>query len=49
MTAAEMCPTCEKNLATPPHACPYLEDVDNDPDTLCTCCSDCQGKCADEI
>lgn len=40
---------CGVNPATEPHPCPYKSDVNNDPDTLCTCCEDCQKQCADDI
>lgn len=40
---------CGINPATEPHPCPYQSDVNNDSDTLCTCCEDCQKQCADDI
>lgn len=38
-----------KNPDTEPHTCPYAEDIHEDSKTLCTCCSECEGQCADEI
>jgi len=32
-----------------PHTCPYREDVNNDSETLCTCCPDCKHECAMDI
>ncbi len=35
--------------ALEPHTCPYRRDVDDDEKTLCTCCSNCQDGCCDDI
>lgn len=32
-----------------PHTCPYDEDINNDSETLCTCCADCAHACAMDI
>lgn len=40
---------CDVNPAEPAHTCPYAEDINNDSDTLCTCCRDCQYQCAMDI
>lgn len=40
---------CCSNLATEPHTCPYKSDVDNDNETLCTCCAHCEHECAMDI
>lgn len=37
------------NAKLPPHPCPYLTDVYQDPDALCTCCDDCWTQCAQDI
>lgn len=34
---------------TEPHTCPYAEDVNNDSETLCTCCDACAQECAYDI
>jgi hypothetical protein len=31
------------------HTCPYAEDINNDSETLCTCCEYCTQQCADDI
>ena len=31
------------------HPCPYDEDVNNNPDSVCNCCNDCCNNCADDI
>lgn len=40
---------CGKNPATEPHPCPYAEDINDDPNTLCTCCEECMNECAMDI
>lgn len=45
----EKCPNCSVNDATEPHSCPYRADINNDPDSLCTCCADCEHECAMDI
>jgi hypothetical protein len=41
------CPTCKKNDATKPHPCPFEEEINDNPDELCTCCPDCEQECAE--
>lgn len=36
------------NKATAPHPCPYMSDVHNDNETLCTCCEECEQECAND-
>lgn len=40
---------CGKNEATDPHTCPYKSEINDDDETLCTCCADCTTECAYEI
>lgn len=49
MIDPELCEVCHVNPAEPPHTCPYAEDIGGDSDTLCTCCQDCEGECAQDI
>lgn len=44
----EMC-KCGNNPATLPHSCPYKSDINDDSNTLCTCCDECKQNCADDI
>jgi len=44
----KMCETCGKRPAQEPHECPYKAEV-NDDHELCTCCEDCEAKCAMDI
>jgi len=36
--------TCDQEYIEP-HPCPYKSDIDNDDDTLCTCCAYCEEQC----
>jgi len=45
----ELCPHCGVNPASDPHPCPYDEDVNNNPDSSCTCCEECEYQCAMDI
>jgi hypothetical protein len=48
VTPDDVIPGCSHG-STSPHPCPYRHDVNNDPETLCTCCADCQHECAMDI
>lgn len=37
------------NVPTELHTCPFREDVNDDSETLCTCCENCQHGCAQDI
>ena len=43
------CPKCQVNVETDEHTCPFREDVDNDSETLCNCCSQCEHECMMDI
>lgn len=44
------CPDCGIGKKEKPHACPYQEDVNDNPDNkYCTCCSACESDCRDDI
>jgi hypothetical protein len=45
----EKCPICSTNDAEQPHTCPFAEEINNDTETLCTCCADCEHQCAMDI
>lgn len=43
-------PTCKCGKpGQPDHTCPYASDINDDHETLCNCCDDCCGECADDI
>lgn len=31
------------------HTCPFRADVNDDSESLCTCCPMCEANCADDI
>lgn len=37
------------NMPQPLHPCPYEEDINQDSETLCWCCKDCEEQCAMDI
>ncbi len=37
------------NVAAEPHTCPFQEEINDDRETLCGCCAECQQECADDI
>lgn len=37
------------NMAEPLHPCPYLQDVEEDDETECTCCKACTRECAGDV
>lgn len=43
------CGRCEINDEEEAHGCPYQEDVNDDHEFKCTCCSDCETRCAEDI
>ena len=45
----EKCQKCRKQPAVKLHTCPYDEDVNDDHETLCNCCEECEIDCGDEI
>lgn len=49
LTVLEVCTRCKKNAKAAEHACPYQSDVNDDHETLCTCCGDCAHECAMDI
>ncbi len=44
-----LCEKCGINEAQDDHLCPYSEDIDDDHDTECNCCEECEQNCADSI
>ena len=49
------CETCLRRKIDPPrlgrdpHPCPYQQEINDDSETLCNCCAECQAECADDI
>lgn len=48
-TSEERCPRCHENPATDDHTCPYQSEINDDDETLCRCCEDCEYECAQDI
>lgn len=47
MSEVEKC-KCGKS-ATANHPCPYKSEINDDDETLCNCCDDCELECRDSI
>jgi hypothetical protein len=43
------CSRCEIDDAKSKHTCPSLEEINDDSETLCDCCSDCEHECCMDI
>ena len=43
------CPKCKVGTAIEDHTCPYASEINDDNESLCDCCEDCIGNCADDI
>lgn len=44
-----VCDRCKKNPTQEEHICPFMQDVNDDSETLCSCCEECTQNCADDI
>jgi hypothetical protein len=42
------CPQCECE-GLEDHPCPFKDDIFNDSESLCNCCSHCRHECAMDI
>lgn len=45
----EKCQRCGKKPATDYHTCPYRSEINNDDETMCNCCEECQHECGMDI
>ena len=43
------CPNCKKGDAQQEHTCPYSVEINDDSETLCNCCIDCENECSGDI
>ena len=48
-TSVRLCLGCDAQPPAEPHECPYALEINSDSETLCDCCKDCEGTCADDI
>lgn len=49
VSSSGKCSKCEVNDAQLEHTCPYSEEINDDSDSLCDCCSDCEYQCCMDI
>ncbi len=49
VSSSGKCSRCEVNDAQSEHTCPYAEEINDDSDSLCDCCSDCEHECYMDI
>ena len=49
VSSSDKCSRCEVNDAQSEHTCPYAEEINDDSDSLCDCCSDCEHECCMDI
>ena len=49
VSSSGKCSRCEVNDAQSEHTCPYAEEINDDGDSLCDCCSDCEHECCMDI
>lgn len=40
---------CGVAYAEEAHPCPFAEEINDDSETLCSCCDDCANDCAMDI
>ena len=38
-----------QNETEDPHTCPFAVEINDDEETLCTCCDECTQGCANDI
>ena len=44
-----LCGSCNINIATEAHGCPFAEEIHNDYLSECNCCDNCCQECANDI
>lgn len=45
----DKCQSCQNEEALELHTCPYAEEINNDSENLCNCCSNCINQCYQDI
>ena len=43
------CQNCGKDTDAGEHGCPFAEDIADDYETMCNCCSECEQQCCMDI
>jgi len=49
VSSSGKCSRCQKNDASEDHTCPYAEEINDDHESLCDCCADCEYECGMDI
>lgn len=49
VSSSGKCSRCQKNDASEDHTCPYAEEINDDHESLCDCCADCEHECCMDI
>jgi hypothetical protein len=49
VSSSGKCSRCKTNDAQKEHTCPYAEEINDDHETMCDCCSDCEHECCMDI
>ena len=44
-----MCNRCNSKEDTSLHTCPYKTEINDDYESVCDCCSDCEYECCMDI
>lgn len=43
-----ICERCGINEASDSHLCPMRQELDDDQETECTCCEECEQQCRED-
>jgi hypothetical protein len=49
VSSSGKCSRCKTNDASDDHTCPYAEEINDDHESLCDCCADCENECCMDI
>ena len=49
LNPSKKCDKCNSKDAEQEHTCPYAEEINDDHETMCNCCSDCAHECCMDI
>lgn len=44
-----LCNNCKIREKTELHTCPFKVEIDDDIESVCDCCEECQDQCADDV
>lgn len=49
ITEDMLCDRCQEHMQQSPHTCPFAVEIDDDNESLCTCCEECEENCRMDI